>query len=245
MGVAVGSTGRPVPQLNLALGCRYPAGTPEQVIDEEIDQIKAFFTERGVPWYWWIGANPAPSDIAKRLERHGLELRSALPSMAAPLPARSVSLNPAAHVWVASSRSDLEAASVIRSRAFRFPPGAADHYFEDMSEDWLRGDPARLYLARLEDGPPASIAARILECGLPGVYVMATLPEFGRRGLAKAILTRLLADAEAEGHGMAVLTASDLGYRLYTQFGFEHLFDYLIYRPSAGSKEREGADKVE
>ena len=82
----------------------------------------------------------------------------------------------------------------------------------------------------LEDGPPASIAAMIMGDGLPGVYVMATLPQFGRRGLAKAVLARLLADAAAGGHHMAVLTASDYGYPLYQQFGFEHLFDYLIYK---------------
>jgi GNAT superfamily N-acetyltransferase len=123
----------------------------------------------------------------------------------------------------------LEAASAIRRIAFRFPAGVAADYFEAMAADWLRGDPARLYLARVEDGPPAAIGALIMGAGIPGVYVMATLPEWQRRGLGKAILTRILTGAAAEGPTIIALTAGKQGYPLYRQFGFEHIFDYDIY----------------
>jgi GNAT superfamily N-acetyltransferase len=101
-----------------------------------------------------------------------------------------------------------------------------------MADDWLNSDPARLYLARLPGGPPAAIGALIMGAGLPGVYVMATLPEWSRRGLGKAILARILSDAAADGETLIVLTASHFGYPLYRQFGFEHIFDYAIYRPT-------------
>ena len=233
VGVTATSTGLPVALLNLALGCGFPAGTSGEAVDAEIKQVKRFFARRGVPWYWWIGPNPDPPDITGRLERHGLVFdRPELPAMVAPLPSPDVALNRRARVWLASSRADLEAASLIRRQAFRFPPGAADRYFEDMADDWLCGDPARLYLACLDDGRPASIVALIMGDGLPGVYVMATLPEYRRQGLGRAVLARLMNDATAEGHAMAVLTASRFGYPLYRQFGFEHVFDYLIYRSS-------------
>ena len=103
-----------------------------------------------------------------------------------------------------------------------------------MSDDWLCGDPARLYLARLGNGPPAAIGALIMGAGIPGVYVMATLPEWGRRGLSKAILARILSEAAAEGHDMTALTAGPKGYPLYRQFGFEHIFDYTIHRMAKG-----------
>lgn len=231
VGVTATSTGLPVALLNLALGCGFPSGTPGEAVEAEVEQVMDFFARRGVPWYWWIGPDPDPPDITERLERHGLVFdRPALPAMVAPLPPPDVPLNPSARVWPASSGADLEAASLIRRQAFRFPPGAADRYFENMADDWLRGDPARLYLAHLDDGRPASIVALIMGDDLPGVYVMATLPEYRRQGLGRAVLARLMNDAAAEGHTMAVLTASRFGYPLYRQFGFEHLFDYLIYR---------------
>ncbi|MBI1878765.1 MAG: GNAT family N-acetyltransferase, partial [Chloroflexi bacterium] len=69
---------------------------------------------------------------------------------------------------------------------------------------------------------------------LPGVYVMATLPEWGRQGLGRAILARILAQAAAEGHSLIMLTAGDQGYPLYRRFGFEHIFDYNIFSLKPG-----------
>ncbi len=229
LGVTAGSSGYMVTLLNLALGANYPPGTSDAFISSEIEAVKAFFADRGVPWYWWLGPRPHPPDMGKRLERHGLAFdRSSLPALVAPLPARCPPLNPRAQVWQAASRTDLAAASAIRRIAFRFPEGTALDYFEAMAEDWLRGSPARLYLARLPGGPPAAIGALILGAGVPGVYVMATLPQWGRRGLGKAILARVLSDAAADGHTSIVLTASRFGYPLYRQFGFQHVFDYRI-----------------
>ncbi len=230
-GVLAGSSGLPIPLLNQALGSLYLAGATAAAIDDEIEAVKAFFAGRGVPWYWWLGPTAKPSDMGQRLERHGLVFDPpTLPALVARLPARLPLITPDAHVWLASERADLEAASTIRRTAFRFPEGAAENYFEEMADDWLRGDPARLYLARLGDGPPAAIGALIVAEGYPGVYVMATLPEWARKGLGKAVLARILLDAASEGHSLIVLTASRLGYPLYRQFGFEHIFDYHIYR---------------
>jgi hypothetical protein len=43
-------------------------------------------------------------------------------------------------------------------------------------------------------------------------------------------ITRL-ADAAAGGHKLIALTASRLGYPLYRQFGFEHIFDFYFFCP--------------
>jgi len=232
VGVEAGSSGIPVSLLNLALGGRYPPRMSDEAIDTEIKTVKIFFADRDVPWAWWLGPFPQPLDMGQRLERNGLTLNPpALPAMAAHLPTQFPMLNPDAQVWLAASRADLEAASTIRRIAFHFPEKAALNYFEAMAEDWLIRDPARLYLARLPDGPPAAIGALIMGAGLPGVYVMATLPEYRRQGLGKAILARILSDATDDGSDFIALTASPQGYPLYRQFGFEHIFDYSIYVP--------------
>jgi GNAT superfamily N-acetyltransferase len=232
IGVTAGCSGISVSLLNLALGSHYPPRTSDAKIEDEIEAVKAFFANQGVPWYWWIGPFPQPSDMAQRLERHGMIFdRPALPAMAAPLPAQFPPLNPDAQTWLATNQADLQAASTIRRIAFRFPEGIGLDYFESMPDDWLRGDPARLYLARLAGGPPAAIGALIMGNGMPGVYVMATLPEWRNRGLGKAILARILSDATADGHSLIGLTAGLLGYPLYRQFGFEHIFSYSIYSP--------------
>jgi GNAT superfamily N-acetyltransferase len=231
LGVKVSSTGIQVPLLNLALGCDYSNDVDETMIDAEIERTKDFFAQRGVPWYWWIGPNSHPSDFEQFLVRQGVKFdRSLLPAMAATLPTRFPTLQPEIRVWQASTLQDLQAASTIRRIAFRFPAGIAPDYFEAMAEDWLSGNPARLYLARHGEDQPAAIGALILGAGVAGIYVMATLPEMSRKGLGKAILSRLLKEAENIGHKLVILTASQFGYPLYQQFGFEHIFDYKIYQ---------------
>ncbi len=229
-GIKASSTGIKVPLLNLALGFDFPINTTDSAIDREIEDVKRFFAERHVPWYWWMSHQRQPAQIDSFMERHGLVSdRPPLPAMVATLPTLFIPYDPDIQVWQAKTQADLQAASLIRRTAFRFPEGQALDYFEAMADSWLSGDPARVYLARVGNEQPASIGALIMGEGVPGVYVMATLPEWGRRGLGKAILTRILRDATADGHGLIVLTASRFGFPLYSQFGFKHIFDYDFY----------------
>ena len=226
VGTMLSSGGLPIDLSNLVLGATYPPATSNQVIDEEIDFVKTFFAEKNVPWIWWLGPNTRPPNMLKRLKDRGLTGNALLPAMVAALPSKKVPHNRDVTVWLAKNRSDLEAASYIRRAAFDFPPDTPFSYFEDMAADWLRNDPARLYLARVKDGPPASIGALIIGASRPGVYLMTTQREWRRKGLGIAILNRIMEDAASGGHQMIMLTASSLGFPLYRKFGFEHIFDY-------------------
>jgi ribosomal protein S18 acetylase RimI-like enzyme len=240
LGVSATSTGLPVPLLNLAHSSHFPPGTDGQAIDTEIEAVRSFFAQRGVgrAFTWWLSPLAQPPDMGAYLARHGFQPGAYhLPAMVAPLSSSAhwPALNPRAQVWQAAGRPDLEAASLIRRTAFRFGEAAARTYFEDMAGDWLRGDPARLYVARAgEDGPPVAMGALIMGDGIPGVYVMATLPEAQRQGLGKAILARILSEAAAGGHRLIVLTAGPQAYSLYRKFGFEHIFEYTLYRLGDG-----------
>ena len=232
-GIKLSSTGLQVPLLNLALGCNFPSHATPDEISEEIEWVKAFFTKRGVPWLWWVGPHAAPANLTTHLASKGISPKPRkLPAMIAPADShmRITASQNNTQVWRAKTEADLQAASTIRRKAFRFPPGTALHYFEDMKEDWLLDtSPARLYLAGKQNGSPAAIGAVIEGAGLPGIYIMATLPDYMRQGLGKAILAHLLQQIDGRIHNLVVLTASPYGFPLYAQFGFHYLFDYSIY----------------
>jgi GNAT superfamily N-acetyltransferase len=232
-GISATSTGLQEGLLNLAHDARFPSETPPEVVDEEIEAIKAFFRNRGVPFIWWLSPFAAPPHMDEHLPRHGFHLLEYhLPALVAPLSTfdNGPSFDPEIQVWQANSLADLHAASTIRRIAFRFPEGVARTYFEAMAEDWLCGAPARLFVARVGNaGPPVGIGALIMGAGLPGVYVMATLPAWEGRGLGKALLRRILQTARDEGHAKIVLTAGARAYSLYQKFGFEHLYEYRLY----------------
>ena len=233
IGFTATSTGIQAALLNLALGGRFPPTAEDKVIDCEIDAVISFFAEQNAPFMWWLSPFVTPSDIKQRLAQRRFKPREYhLPTMVAPLTASDKwpEFDPRIKVWRARGRADLQAASTIRRTAFRFAEGVALTYFEDMADGWLRGDPARLFLAGVgEDGPPVAMGALIMGAKRPGVYVMATMPEWERRGLGKAVLTRILGDAAAEGHELIVLTAGARAYSLYRKFGFQHIFEYVLY----------------
>lgn len=233
-GIRASSTGFKLPLLNLTLGCNFPKGMSDEEIGSEVEAVKQFFAERNVPWYWWMNSEPAPKHIGQILEKHGLEYDAPpLPAMIAPLKQDLSALpkyDESIRVWRAGSISDLQAASRIRRIAFGFKEGEALTYFEDMAQDWLSDEsPARLYLAGLSESEPVSIGAVSHAAGIPGIYVMATLPEHHRKGYGKAILTALLQEAAHMEGDVVALTASDAGAGLYSQFGFRRLFDFDFY----------------
>lgn len=228
-GTKISSTGLNASILNAALGAEFPSNMNNAEIGKVIKFVQDYFAERGVPWRWWLGPFAQPSDMTDRLERAGLKELSRLAGMATVLPTELPAINPEVRIRLATDRKDLREASRIRREAFKFAPGAALHYFEDMADDWLSGDPARLYVGQVGDGPIAGIGALIVGEGVPGVYVLATSPKWERQGIARGILTRILSDAKAEGYRLMALTAGRKASPLYWKFGFEPIFEYTLY----------------
>ncbi len=226
-GVIANCSGLPVPLLNLAFGTDYATDESDELIENEIESVKTFYKYQSVPWSWWIGPNPRPRDMIQRLKRHNLTCNFRRPVMIAPLPFYRHSYKSDIQVYHATTMDDLEIASTIRRRSFGFPEGVAETYFEAMSEDWLSRKRGTLYLAGLRGEAPSAIGALIKGAELPGVYMMGTLPKRRRYGLGSAILTHVLTEAGQQGYPFIMLTASPLGYPLYSKFGFVHLFDYL------------------
>ena len=59
---------------------------------------------------------------------------------------------------------------------------------------------------------------------------MFTMPEYRRKGIAKELLNRVVEEARAYGCGAVQITASDIGVKLYTAFGFVHNGNFMQYR---------------
>ena len=60
---------------------------------------------------------------------------------------------------------------------------------------------------------------------------MFTNPEYRRRGIAKELLSRVVNDAKAYGCGTVQITASDMGVKLYADFGFVHNGNFMQFKP--------------
>ena len=59
---------------------------------------------------------------------------------------------------------------------------------------------------------------------------MFTDPDYRRMGIAKKLLNRVVEEARAYGCGAVQITASDMGVKLYTAYGFVHNQNFMQYR---------------
>jgi GNAT superfamily N-acetyltransferase len=59
---------------------------------------------------------------------------------------------------------------------------------------------------------------------------MFTAPQHRRKGIAKELLSRVIEDARNHGCGTVQITASDMGVKLYTAFGFVHNHNFMQYK---------------
>ena len=71
--------------------------------------------------------------------------------------------------------------------------------------------------------------------GCPGGKIallssMFTLPQHRRKGIASELLSRVISDACNHGCSVVQITASDMGVKLYTAFGFVHNKNFMQYK---------------
>lgn len=59
---------------------------------------------------------------------------------------------------------------------------------------------------------------------------MFTHPDYRRKGIAKELLSRVVNEAKAFGCGTVQITASDMGVKLYSDFGFVHNVNFMQYK---------------
>ena len=59
---------------------------------------------------------------------------------------------------------------------------------------------------------------------------MFTNPNYRRKGIAKELLSRVVNDARDYGCETIQITASDMGVKLYTAFGFVHNGNFMQYK---------------
>lgn len=59
---------------------------------------------------------------------------------------------------------------------------------------------------------------------------MYTNPAYRRKGIAKELLYRVVDEARQKGCGTVQITASDMGVKLYTAYGFEHNGNFMQYK---------------
>jgi GNAT superfamily N-acetyltransferase len=90
--------------------------------------------------------------------------------------------------------------------------------------------PLRQYMA-LIDGRPVGWVGSVPVCGATWCTSMYVHPLHRRRGIARALMLRMLMDDRDSGASASVLLASHAGAKLYPVLGYERIGELLMFTP--------------
>ena len=113
-------------------------------------------------------------------------------------------------------------------------PSLVDYYHRHMADgtfvSWLALDGDRIVgtsgMSFVEKPPYFSCPTGRI--GL--LSSMYTDPGYRRMGIAKELLDRVINEAREYGCGVVHITASDMGVKLYTAYGFVHNGNFMQYK---------------
>ena len=126
----------------------------------------------------------------------------------------------------------------LREEGTKLPPGLeaslSSYYQRHMADDsfvsWVACCGGQIIatsgISFVEKPPYASNPSG--KIGL--ISSMYTKKPYRRRGIAKALLGKVVAEAKARGCGTVQITASDQGVLLYEDFGFEKNANFLQFQ---------------
>ena len=200
----------------------WPLEAPELPLDDAVAAVEAWYAARGLPSLFKIVESAcAPDGLIGRLTALGYRPRTETMMMTGPTET------------VAADTAIRVVREVDDTFAAVFSATATD--LGDSAErlDTLARIPMPRGFARADiAGEPAAIGACAVEGEHAGVFAMRTDPRFRRRGLARRVLSALLADAAASGATRAWLQveANNAGaIALYAEAGFVEAYRYRYW----------------
>lgn len=209
----------------MASGLPHPQWNNGDVTDPEvvdIDAVRRWYAERGVPWGVRVAAGSGWAHGRKLFTKRLMGLRAA-----AFVPAPSLGADWRLEVAGPGDADDVLAVDTV---AFQAPDSVERPWVEPM----LSQPQVSVAIVRTPDGRPAACGHSLLTDGDagPAVYLagIGVLPEFRRRGLGAGVSSWLVERGLAAGAALAHLHPdTDEAARIYARLGFQEVDGLDIY----------------
>ena len=204
-----------VPVFNRVTSTSLTKENVEQVVAETIQ----YFKQRKVPFTWQVNPWDTPSNLGQVLVEAGLKgdfspgMAIKLSSLKEPTSLRGFTIK------IVSTPEEREQYAWLFARAYGFPE-EAHQIMVDMYNTVELTDDLQLYIGYL-DGEPVSTTCILYDCGVAGIYNVATMPEARGKGMGSMITIASLLDAKKRGYAVSILHSSQMGYNLYKRLGFK------------------------
>ena len=202
----------------------------ERDLDRRITEAGEWYRERKTRWSMWLCEDLLPQRTLAAMPsiflRHRMRALTQTPGMIAErLLPLSRYLPTMQYKVVADTQSRIDFAH-ITTICFDIPFATAQAIYHP-PEAWL-GDYVG-YVGYLR-GRAIATAAVVISDEAVGLYSVATLPEFRRKGYAEALMRQVLQDAaRVSGLQRTVLQATRAGYQTYLKMGWREVTRFSVY----------------
>jgi hypothetical protein len=192
-------------------------------VETAIEDVSAWYGERGTAFFWWTGPQSSPPDLDARLEAAGLTPAGVdWPGMAMSLADIDEELASPDGVVVEEARAEPDVAlwAEVFTEAHDVSAWAGESWVEAARRVQFAALPWRFWIARL-DGESAGVGLSFVGAGAVGLYGIGTLASARRRGVGTALTLVPMLGARDDGADIAILHATPDGEKLYPRLGFE------------------------
>jgi ribosomal protein S18 acetylase RimI-like enzyme len=191
---------------------------------DAIEDVLAFFGQRGLPFTWWSLPGRDSADLGTALVARGLVRETESPGMALDLsrPLDPPPVPAGLKIAPLDGTSEMEVyGQTLNAGDFQAPEAVARHIPRILAPD--RGDSRFKFFMGWLDGRPVATSLLFAEAGVAGIYGVATVPDARRRGIGAALTFAAVEAGRQAGFRHAVLVATAMGAPVYRRLGFEEV----------------------
>jgi len=205
------------------------ANFTEQEVKEKVSTLISQAKRKNIPFMWGVGALSKPYNLGDYIVKAGL-IKHESPGMYLNLTEidetkYQVALDQSKiKIERVSNPKEEEQWSDICSTAF-----GMEKIKDEVGRIWrVIFKFCDSYLATIE-GKPVGASLVLYGSGVAGIYCVAVCSEYRNRGIGKAITMAPLLQAKKKGYEISVLTASQLGFSVYSKIGFKECCKHETY----------------
>ncbi|QEE15071.1 GNAT family N-acetyltransferase [Promethearchaeum syntrophicum] len=215
------------------------ANFTEQQVYEKVSIYLNLAKQKNIPFIWWVGALSKPHNLGEILAKIGL-IKDESPGMYLNL--RDIDET---KYKAALNRSKIKIEQILNPKEEKFWLDLCSTIFEmeevkdEIDRMWrvcLKFCDA--YLATYE-GNPVGISMVFYGGGVAGIYNVGVHPDYRNRGIGTAITLAPTIQAKKKGYEISILMSSEIGFKVYSQIGFQECckFNQYIYIPQPNEEK--------
>ncbi len=186
--------------------------------NKRIAEVTNYFTQKNVPFTWWVSPFDKPDNLPEQLERNGYQNTENNRAMYFDLDAWNGHAPSIPHLEIirASDEKTLHDFALVLAN----DKAPFKQYFSWIASILTDDDPIEYYVGYVNGKP----VVRGLSCyfaQVAGLHWLSTAPNERRKGYASAMQQYCLKRAKELGYHIAVLQASNVEYSLYQRLGYK------------------------